>query len=65
MMIYSTKNNEKYIAYWNHTKYLVISSFFFMIPATYAFIHNLYLYSILYLRIIGEKQLILGEEIWI
>jgi hypothetical protein len=47
MMIYSTKNDEKYIAYWNHTKYLVLSSFFFMIPATYAFIHNLYLYSIL------------------
>jgi len=41
------KNDEKYIAYWNDTKWLVLSSFFFIIPATYAFINNLYYYSTL------------------
>jgi hypothetical protein len=43
MTIYSTNiNNEMYIAHWEHTKWLVLSSFFFIIPATYAFINKLY-----------------------
>ena len=35
-------NNEIYIAHWEQTRWLVLSSFFFMIPATYAFINQLY-----------------------
>ncbi len=47
MTIYSIINNETYIAHWQHTKWLVLSSFFFIIPATYAFINNLYAHFIL------------------
>ena len=42
-------NNDIYIAHWEHTKWLVLSSFFFIIPATYAFINNLYAHFILLL----------------
>ena len=35
------------IAPFCQTRYLVVSSFFFIIPATYACVHNLYLYSLL------------------
>ena len=42
-------NNDIYIAHWQHTKWLVLSSFFFIIPATYAFINNLYAHFILLL----------------
>ena len=38
-------NSELYIAEWNESKWLVVSSFFFTVPATYAFINNLYSYS--------------------
>lgn len=38
-------NRELYIAEWNESKWLVVSSFFFTVPATYAFINNLYSYS--------------------
>lgn len=36
-----------YIAHYEDTKWLVLSSFFFIIPATYAFINNLYAHFIL------------------
>ena len=39
--------NDIYIAHWIHTRWLVLSSFFFIIPATYAYINNLYMHSIL------------------
>jgi hypothetical protein len=42
-------NNEHYIALWKHSKWLVLSSFFFMIPSIYAFYYQLYYYSILLL----------------
>jgi hypothetical protein len=38
-----------YIACWQHTKWLFLSSFFFTIPAIYAYINNLYFHSILLL----------------
>ncbi len=41
-MLISTNNDEKYIAYWVHTKWLVLSSFFFVIPAMYAYKNKLY-----------------------
>ena len=47
MSILVHKCNETHIAYWKDTKWLVLSSFFFTIPATYALINNLYLHSIL------------------
>ena len=40
---------SKYIAKYEQTKWLVISSFFFIIPAIYAFLYKLYFYSILLL----------------
>jgi glucose-6-phosphate-specific signal transduction histidine kinase len=42
-------NDEKYITQWVHTKWLVLSSFFFIIPSTYAYINKLYSYSVLLL----------------
>jgi len=39
--------NEIYIASWEHSKWLVLSSFFFTFPSIYAYINNLYYYSIL------------------
>jgi hypothetical protein len=42
-------NEEKYIVMWKHSKWLVLSSFFFMIPSIYAFYCKLYYYSILLL----------------
>jgi len=47
MIISSGINNEKYIACWNHTRWLVLSSFFFIIPATYAYINKMHSYCIL------------------
>ena len=47
MIISENINDEKYIATFVHTKWLVLSSFFFIIPASYAYIFNLYSYSIL------------------
>ena len=38
-------DDEKYIAYWRHTKWLVLSSLFFTIPAWYAYTNKLYLHS--------------------
>jgi hypothetical protein len=40
-------NNETYIATWEQSKWLVLSSFLFMIPSIYAYLHNLYFYSVL------------------
>lgn len=40
-------NDEIYIAQWEHTKWLVLSSGFLLIPATYAYIHKLYSFCIL------------------
>lgn len=34
--------NEIYIAPWNETRWLVLSSFFFLIPSIYAYLNNLY-----------------------
>ena len=47
MLVSAIVNDEKYIAHWGHTKWLVLSSFFFMIPATYAYMNKLYPYSAL------------------
>jgi hypothetical protein len=41
------QTGEKYIAKWDHTKWLVLSSFFFIFPAIYAHNHCLYSYSVL------------------
>jgi len=43
------KSQETYIAKWDHSKWLVLSSFFFTAPAIYAYRNNLYSYSILLL----------------
>jgi len=40
-------NNENYIATWEQSKWLVLSSFSFMIPSIYAYLNKLYFYSIL------------------
>jgi hypothetical protein len=37
-------NGEIYRAYWPETKWLVLSSLFFMFPARYAYINKLYSY---------------------
>jgi hypothetical protein len=42
-------NKDIYIAKWEDTRWLVLSSFFFTIPSIYAFIINLYSYSFLLL----------------
>jgi hypothetical protein len=42
-------NNEIYIAPLEQTKWLVLSSFFFIIPASYAFINKLYSHFLLLL----------------
>ena len=47
MLYINTNDNNIYIANWSHTKWLVMSSFFFTIPAFYAYYNNLYLYSVL------------------
>jgi len=46
-IISSNKNDEIYIAYWEETKWLVLSSYFFIIPSYYAYINKLYLHSII------------------
>jgi len=48
-LISSNKNDEIYIAYWEETKWLVLSSYFFIIPSYYAYINKLYLHSIILL----------------
>jgi hypothetical protein len=40
-------NKEIYIAQWCNSKWLVASSFFFMIPAGYACMNQLYFYTAL------------------
>ena len=47
MVIIMNPTNEKYIATWEHSKWLVASSFFFMIPAGYACMNQLYFYCVL------------------
>lgn len=47
MVIIMNPTNEKYIATWEYSKWLVASSFFFMIPAGYACMNQLYFYSAL------------------
>ena len=47
MLISANKNEEIYVAYWDQSKWLVLSSFFFTIPAKYAYSNNLHLYSII------------------
>jgi hypothetical protein len=42
-------NEDIYIAKWEDTRWLVLSSFFFTVPSIYAFIINLYSYSFLLL----------------
>jgi hypothetical protein len=41
--------DENYIAEWNHTRWLVLSSFLFLIPSTYALYNKLYSFSLLLL----------------
>lgn len=47
MILYTHRKDETYIAYWHQTKWLVLSSFFFTIGASYAYSKHLYSYSIL------------------
>ena len=47
MVIITNPTNEKYIATWERSKWLVASSLFFMIPAGYAYMNHLYFYSVL------------------
>jgi hypothetical protein len=42
-------NKDIYIAQWEDTRWLVLSSFFFTVPSIYAFIINMYSYSFLLL----------------
>jgi hypothetical protein len=42
-------NKDVYIAQWKDTRWLVLSSFFFTVPSIYAFIINMYSYSVLLL----------------
>jgi len=42
-------NEDIYIAKWEDTRWLVLSSFFFTVPSIYAFIINMYSYSLLLL----------------
>ena len=42
-------DNELYIDTWDQTKWLVLSSFSFMVPSVYAYIHKMYFYSVLLL----------------
>jgi len=42
-------NEDIYIAKWEDTRWLVLSSFFFTVPSIYAFIINMYSYSFLLL----------------
>jgi hypothetical protein len=37
--------NEIYIAPWNETRWLVLSSFFFLFPSIYAYLNNLYFFG--------------------
>ena len=41
MIISKNINEEKIIELWSQTKWLVLYSFFFIIPANYAFINNI------------------------
>lgn len=47
MVTCASAHNEKHILIWEHSKWLVVSSFFFMIPSAYAFVNQLYAYSVL------------------
>ena len=47
MVTCDSNRDEKYIASWEHSKWLVVSSFFFAIPSAYAFVNQLYAYSVL------------------
>ena len=47
MNIYETHNKDEYIAYWEDSKWLVLSSFSFIVPSFYAYYNNSYLFSIL------------------
>ena len=42
-MMDMTVDNNKIVAEWKETKYIVLSSSFFMVPAIYGFYNNLYL----------------------
>ena len=42
-IMYITIDPDKIVAEWKETKYLVVSSSFFMVPAIYGFYNNLYL----------------------
>jgi hypothetical protein len=39
--------DEKYVAQWYQAKWLLFSSLFFLVPATYAFLSELYLHSLI------------------
>lgn len=47
MITCASTHNEKQILIWEHSKWLVLSSFFFIIPATYAYANQLYFYCVL------------------
>ena len=42
-------HNHLYVAHWDHSRWLVLSSFLFMIPSAFAYNHNLYYHSSLLL----------------
>jgi len=45
--ILSSPQDEIYLASWEHTKWLVLSSSFFLFPSMFAFYHHLYFHSFL------------------
>ena len=40
-------NHEKYVASLDETKWLILSSLLFIIPAIYSYYNNLYIYTII------------------
>lgn len=49
MLQNNIKNDELFIANWEQTKWLTLSSFFFIFPSLYAYYNKLYAYFILLL----------------
>jgi hypothetical protein len=46
---YNAGKDGQYIAHWEESRYIVISSFFFMIPGTYAYMQRVYSFALLLL----------------
>ena len=44
-MINTINSNKNYIAPWEQSKYLVLSSSFLLVPSFYGYLYNVYWYS--------------------